>query len=101
MAGVHQSFLLELFGGYGFARFNSGGVSTNLHGGMGSFGYNFKPWLQIGGDSSYNLVTINGVRNVLYGNHFGARYFYHRVSRFKPFAEEFRAQVQFGDVEFG
>ena len=85
--GVHQSLLLELYSGYGLARFNSGGTSTNLNGGMGSFGYNFKPWLQIGGDASYNVVAINGVRNVLYGNHFGARYFYHRFSRFTPFAE--------------
>ena len=84
---MHQSLLLELYSGYGLARFNSGGTSTNLNGGMGSFGYNFKPWLQIGGDASYNVVTINGVRNVLYGNHFGARYFYHRFSRFTPFAE--------------
>ncbi len=65
------------------------GSSTNLNGGMGSFGWNFKPWLQVLGDSSYNFVTINGIKTVLYGNHFGPRYFYRRHNRFgvTPFVE--------------
>ncbi len=89
MPGVHQSFLVEFFGGYTFDRVGSAGTYSNLSGGMGSFGYNLKPWLQIVGDSSYNFVTGTGVKNVLYGNHFGVRYFYHRVSRWNiaPFAE--------------
>ena len=89
LPGVHQSFRVELFGGYTFDRVSSAGTSSNLSGGMGSFGYNVKPWLQLVGDSSYNYVTGTGVKNVLYGNHFGVRYFYHRVSRWNiaPFAE--------------
>lgn len=87
-AGVHQSFLVQLYGGYAFDRFTSAGAATNLSGGMGAFGYNVKPWLQIVGDSSYSYVTGTGVKNVLYGNHFGARYFYHPGRwRVIPFAE--------------
>jgi hypothetical protein len=81
---------VEVFGGYSFARLNGGaGTYTNLNGAMGSFGWNFKPWLQIVGDSSYNFVTISGTKNILYGNHFGARYFYRKHSRWgiTPFAE--------------
>jgi len=91
--GRRQTFLLDLFSGYAFARFvsNSGGYSsaTNLNGAMGSVGWNFKPWLQIVGDSSFNFVTVSGVKNKLYGNHFGARYFYRSHFRWSitPFAE--------------
>jgi hypothetical protein len=81
---------IEVFGGYSFARLDGGaGSSTNLNGAMGSFGWNIKPWLQIVADSSYNFVTISGTKNVLYGNHFGARYFYRKHSRWgaTPFVE--------------
>ncbi len=81
---------IEVFGGYSFARMDGGaGSSTNLNGGVGSFGWNFKPWLQLVGDSSYNFVTVNGTKTVLYGNHFGPRYFYRRHNRFgvTPFVE--------------
>jgi len=89
LPGVYHSFLVELYSGYTFDRVSSAGTSSNLSGGMGSFGYNLKPWLQIVGDTSYNLVSAGGVKNVLYGNHFGGRYFYHRVSRWNltPFVE--------------
>jgi hypothetical protein len=70
--------LLELFGGYSYTRFDNGGGignGTNLNGGMGSVGWNIKSWLQLVGDSSYNVVTLSGTKNVLYGNHYGARLF--------------------------
>jgi hypothetical protein len=56
---------------------------------MGSFGWNVKPWLQIVADSSYNVVTISGTKNVLYGNHFGPRYFHRSRNRWglTPFVE--------------
>jgi hypothetical protein len=77
--GIRHTPLIEVFGGYAFARLDGGnGTGTNLNGGMGSVGWNFKPWLQVVGDSSYSVVTISGTKNVLYGNHFGPRYF-HRV----------------------
>jgi len=82
--------LLELYGGYSFARLvGSAGTSSNLNGGMGSIGWNVKPWLQIVGDSSYNVVTISGTKNVLYGNHFGPRYFHRSRNRWgiTPFVE--------------
>jgi hypothetical protein len=83
--------LLELFGGYSFARLvaSGGGTSSNLNGAMGSLGWNVKPWLQIVGDSSYNVVTISGTKNVLYGNHFGPRYFHRSRNRWgiTPFVE--------------
>jgi hypothetical protein len=82
--------LIELYGGYAYARFNNGaGTTTNLSGAMGSFGWNFKPWLQILADSSYSVVTVSGTKNVLYGNHFGPRYFHRTRNRWgiTPFAE--------------
>ena len=89
LPGAHRSFLLELYGGYSLARFVSGATSTNLNGAMGSFGWNMTSWLQIVGDSSYNFVTVGSTKNVLYGNHFGPRFFYHWRNRWgiTPFAE--------------
>jgi|HubBroStandDraft_6_1064221.scaffolds.fasta_scaffold06692_6 hypothetical protein len=86
---VRTAPLIELYGGYGFTRTVSGGSSTNLNGALGSFGWNFKPWLQIVGDSSYSFVTVGGTKNVLYGNHYGPRFFYRAQNRWRltPFAE--------------
>jgi hypothetical protein len=81
--------LIELFGGASFARMAGGGSGSNLIGALGSFGWNIKPWLQIVGDSSYNTVTYSGTKNVLYGNHYGPRYFYRTQNRWHltPFVE--------------
>jgi hypothetical protein len=77
--GIPRLPLIELFGGYGYARLDNGaGTITNSNGVLGSFGWNIKPWLQIIADSSYNRVTVSGTKNVLYGNHWGVRYF-HRL----------------------
>ena len=73
---VRRAPLIDLFGGYGFAQLNSGGgKASNLNGALGSFSWNVQPWLQIIADSSYNFVTANGVKTVLYGNHYGPRFF--------------------------
>jgi len=89
--GIRHTPLIEVFGGYAFARLDGGGgYWTNMNiGGMGSVGWNFKPWLQLVADSSYSTVTISGTKNVLYGNHFGPRYFYHNRNRWgvTPFVE--------------
>ncbi len=88
--GMRHTPLIEVFGGYAFARQDNGaGTSTNLNGGMGSVGWNFKPWLQVVADSSYSVVTISGTKNVLYGNHFGPRYFHRGRNRWgaTPFVE--------------
>jgi hypothetical protein len=82
--------VLEFFGGYEFARLNNGaGTFTDLNGALGSFGWNVKPWLELVADTSYNFVTVGTTKNVLYGNHWGPRFFYH--SRFPwgatPFVE--------------
>jgi hypothetical protein len=81
--------VVEVFGGYAFARFDTGGSATNGNGVMGSFGWNARRWLQIVADSSYNTGTTNGVKNVLYGNHFGPRFFYRPENHLglTPFAE--------------
>jgi hypothetical protein len=83
--------LFDLFGGYGFARFDNGaGASaSNLNGVIGSFGWNLKPWLQIVADSSYNFVTVGGVKSVMYGNHWGPRIFRRVPNRWglTPFVE--------------
>jgi hypothetical protein len=71
----------ELYSGYSY-------VSNSLNGVMASFGFNVKPWLQIAGDSSYDIVTMSGVKNVLYANHYGGRIYYrHHGWHFSPFAE--------------
>jgi hypothetical protein len=89
--GIRHTPLIELFGGYGFARFDNGAgvAASNLHGVMGSFGWNIRPWLQIVADSSYNVVTVSGTKNVLYGNHWGPRIFRRVRNRWglTPFVE--------------
>jgi hypothetical protein len=86
---VRTAPLMELYGGYSFARVVSGGSGSNLNGAMGSFGWSIKPWLQLVADTSYNVVTTNGTKNVLYGNHYGPRYFHRSRNRWgiTPFAE--------------
>ena len=86
---VRTAPLMEVYGGYAFARLVSGGTGTNLNGVLGSFGYNIKPWLQLVADSSYNVVTSSGAKNVLYGNHFGPRFFRRGRNRWSatPFVE--------------
>jgi hypothetical protein len=81
---------VEVFGGFAFARLvSAGSTPSNLNGAMGSLGWNPKPWLQIVGDSSYSFVTVGGTKNVLYGNHFGPRYFHRSRNRWgaTPFVE--------------
>jgi len=80
---------VEVFGGYAFARMGGGGSFTNFNGGLGSFGLNVKPWLQIVADSSYSFQTVGTVKNVIYGNHYGPRYFHRMRNRWAatPFAE--------------
>jgi hypothetical protein len=82
---------MEIFGGYAYARLGSGANATNvIDGVLGSFGWNFKPWLQIVGDSSYSMVTVGTTKTVLYGNHFGPRIFLRRAQHawgMSPFVE--------------
>jgi hypothetical protein len=86
---VRTAPLMELYGGYSFARLVSSGSGTNLNGALGSFGWSIKPWLQIVADTSYNVVTTNGTKNVLYGNHYGPRFFRRVRNRWgiTPFGE--------------
>ncbi len=90
-SAIRKPTLFEFYGGYAFARLSNGGGGTysNLNGGMGSVGLTLRPWLQIVADSTYNYTTSAGTKNVLYGNHFGARYFYRSRNRFRatPFVE--------------
>ena len=88
--GIRRLPLIELFGGYAFARLNGGsGTWTNLNGALGSFGWNVKPWLQIVADSSYDFVTVSGTKTVLWGNHYGPRLFGRMRNRWgiTPFVE--------------
>lgn len=82
--------LIELYGGYAFARIDGGGgTGSNLNGALGAFGWNVKPWLQIVGDTSYSFQTVGTTKNVIYGNHYGVRYFHRRANRWgiTPFVE--------------
>jgi opacity protein-like surface antigen len=86
---VPREPVAELFGGYAYTRFNDGGVSTNGNGVVGSFAWNFRPWIQLVADSSYNHASLTGTTAVLYGNHYGARVFYKERNKWRlsPFAE--------------
>jgi hypothetical protein len=78
--------MVELFGGYARAQFNSGGY---INGGLGSFGWNVRPWLQVVTDTSYSLAMPSGTRNVLFAGHLGPRFFYPGRNKWgaSPFVE--------------
>jgi len=86
---VRAAPLLELYGGFAFSRMGGTGFGTNSIGGLGSVGWNAKSWLQILADTSYNFETVSGTKNVLYGNHYGPRFFYRTRNRWgiTPFGE--------------
>jgi hypothetical protein len=86
---VRAAPLLELYGGFAFARMGGTGFGSNSIGGLGSVGWNARSWLQILADTSYNVETVGGAKNVLYGNHYGPRFFYRARNRWgiTPFAE--------------
>ncbi len=86
---VRPAPLLELYGGFAFSRMGGTGFGSNSIGGMGSVGWNAKSWLQVTADTSYNFETIGTTKNVLYGNHYGPRFFYRMRNRWgiTPFGE--------------
>ncbi|MGB2652218.1 MAG: hypothetical protein WAN62_00425, partial [Candidatus Acidiferrum sp.] len=86
---VRTAPLFELYGGYSFARFGGASNGTNFNGAMGSFGWNVKPWLQIVADTSYSFQSAGDTKNVIYGNHYGPRFFRRIHSRWglTPFVE--------------
>lgn len=90
--GAKSASLIELFGGFAFARMNNSGSYTtglNFLGGIGAFGVNIKPWIQIVGDTSYSYQNSSGVKNIVYGNHYGPRVFMRGRTRWNisPFGE--------------
>jgi hypothetical protein len=87
--GVRTAPLIELYGGFAFARMGSASTGANLVGGLGSFGWNPKPWLQVVADTSYSYESSGTTKNVLYGNHYGPRFFHRVRSRWglTPFVE--------------
>ena len=86
---VRAAPLLELYGGFALAHLGGTGFGSNSIGGLGSVGWNARSWLQILADTSYNVETVSGAKNVLYGNHYGPRFFYRARNRWgiTPFAE--------------
>src|SRR2546422_6607913 len=67
--------VVELFGGYAFARFDTGGGATNGKGLMGSFGWKAKRGLQIVAGTSYKTrATKRGKKGVV-RKHFWPRPF--------------------------
>ena len=89
LPSVRTAPLMEFFGGYSFARLPGGGPANNLNGALGSFGWSLKPWLQLTADTSYNYVNVTGGKYVIYGNHYGPRFFRRGRNRWgiTPFAE--------------
>ncbi|MHB8501678.1 MAG: hypothetical protein ACYDCG_03205 [Candidatus Acidiferrales bacterium] len=88
-SGGRTAPLMELYGGYAFTRMGGASNGSNLNGAMGSFGWNPKSWLQIVADTSYSFQTVGTTKNVLFGNHFGPRFFYRVRNRWglTPFVE--------------
>ncbi|HEY6386857.1 MAG TPA: SH3 domain-containing protein [Candidatus Acidoferrum sp.] len=86
---VRAAPLLELYGGFALSRMGGTGSGTNSIGGLGSVAWNAKSWLQILADTSYTFETVSGAKNVLYGNHYGPRFFYRMRNRWgiTPFGE--------------
>jgi hypothetical protein len=80
---------MEFFGGYSLARLPGSGPGNNLNGALGSFGWSLKPWLQLTADTSYNYVNVPGGKDVIYGNHYGPRFFRRGHNRWgiTPFGE--------------
>ena len=89
LPSVRSAPLMELYGGFAFARMGGTGLGTNSIGGLGSVGWNAKSWLQVVADTSYNVETVGNTKNVLYGNHYGPRFFYRMRNRWgiTPFGE--------------
>jgi hypothetical protein len=85
--------MAEFFGGYSFVRLGGNGYGSNIHGALGSFGWNVRSWLQVVADTSYSVATISGTKTVLYGNHYGPRIF------FRP--RSGRGATPFGEFLFG
>ncbi len=88
--GVRREPVVELFAGYAYVGFGSGGYGSNINNGaLGSFGWNVKPWLQIVADASYSLAMASGTKNVIYGNHGGLRFFHRGRNKWgaSPFIE--------------
>jgi len=90
-AAVFRTPVFEVFGGYSYTRFSALGTSMNGNGVLGSFAWNFKPWVQIAADASYDRASLAGGPTNLYGNHYGFRFFYRSGSQRKwglsPFGE--------------
>jgi opacity protein-like surface antigen len=86
--GVQRGMTVELSGGYAYTNFNAGLGYPNVNGFYGSVGINITHWLQAYGDGSeqYGSITNGNIR--IYGDHFGARFYYRpRYSMVNPFAE--------------
>src|SRR2546427_3096452 len=63
--------VVELFGGYAFARFDTGGSATNGNGLMGAFGWKAKRGLRIVAATNFKTRAPKGGKKLLNGNHFG------------------------------
>jgi len=88
-APVLKTPVVEVYGGYSYARFSVPGLSMNGNGVLGSFAWNFKPWVQVTADASYDRASAAGFTTNLYGNHYGFRFFYRSQRKWglSPFAE--------------
>jgi hypothetical protein len=88
-APVFKTPVVEVFGGYSYTRFSATGPSMNGNGVLGSFAWNFKPWVQVVADASYDRASAAGAPTNLYGNHYGFRFFYRSPRKWglSPFGE--------------
>ena len=79
----------EVSGGYSYVRANAEGGSFNLHGGSGSFSYNFTDHLGVVADvGAYRFTGLpSTLDSTMYTYLFGPRYTFRKLSRVTPFAQ--------------
>jgi hypothetical protein len=85
---IIRGMTVELGGGLDYTQFNEGNGWPNATGFYGSLGINITHWLQAYADADKQYGSISDGNTRLFGDHFGARYYYRpRYSIFNPFAE--------------
>ena len=85
---IVRGMTVEVGGGLNYTEFNAGPGWPNATGFYGSLGVNITRWLQAYADADKQYGSISDGNTRMYGDHFGARYYYRPLySMFNPFGE--------------